>query len=98
MMDVACRCGRKMQQADTWDGYDCPCGFTLSSAQLVLSGVNHAERCPCSACNLRRWGGSGATTPPIQEADGHFRGCPRLGKCHCPANAPRDEWRPDDAP
>lgn len=32
-----------------------------------------------------------------QEADGHFRGCARLGKCHCPANAPRDEWRPDDA-
>lgn len=29
---------------------------------------------------------------PIQEADGHFRGCARLGKCHCPANAPRDPF------
>jgi hypothetical protein len=29
---------------------------------------------------------------PTQEADGHFRGCPRLGKCSCPANAPRDPF------
>lgn len=73
-MDVACKCGRKMEHARTWDGYECSCGSRVAAMQILASGG-----------------------VPTQEADGHFRGCARLGKCRCPANAPRDEWRPDNA-
>lgn len=67
---------------------------------MRIGDAEHRDDCVCFRCRCRRLESlwlKMPKTPPTQEADGHFRGCARLGKCRCPANAPRDEWRPDNA-